>query len=221
MFFIFRDHINKVTNRQKKSPDHSYFEKFKLDFFVFRQKKHKIIISQNHILHVYLSHWNRVGISPRNVKNINNQLFFWWLNIGDKYLDKNNHHRQHSSKHFNGLLHGRMERHLRKVSLKLVTGSLYFSINCHLFNFHIYDDLKYYMYIKTKKLYCHVAQIFNILYTTNNPKIFSRKMPMYLPSIGGVLGNIVYILFVSFESMDVSWLCLASFLTGIFGGVTR
>jgi len=50
--------------------------------------------------------------------------------------------------------------------------------------------------------------------------IFGRKMPMYLPSFGGVLGNIVYILFVSFESMDVSWLCLASFLTGIFGGVT-
>ena len=50
--------------------------------------------------------------------------------------------------------------------------------------------------------------------------MFGRKLPMYLPSIGGVLGNIVYIIFVLNESMDPSWLCLASFLSGIFGGVT-
>ena len=47
-----------------------------------------------------------------------------------------------------------------------------------------------------------------------------RKMPMYLPSVGGVLGSCVYIAFVSIDTMDVAWLCLASFLTGIFGGVT-
>ena len=43
---------------------------------------------------------------------------------------------------------------------------------------------------------------------------------MYLPSVGGVLGSCVYIAFVSIDSMHVAWLCLASFLTGIFGGVT-
>ena len=50
--------------------------------------------------------------------------------------------------------------------------------------------------------------------------MFGRKLPMYLPSIGGLLGNVVYIVFVLNESMDPSWLCLASFLSGIFGGVT-
>jgi len=50
--------------------------------------------------------------------------------------------------------------------------------------------------------------------------LFGRKMPMYLPSVGGVLGSVVYLCFISIESMDPSWLCLASFLSGIFGGVT-
>jgi len=50
--------------------------------------------------------------------------------------------------------------------------------------------------------------------------LFGRKMPMYLPSVGGVLGSIVYITFISIESMDPAWLCLASFLSGIFGGPT-
>ena len=45
-------------------------------------------------------------------------------------------------------------------------------------------------------------------------------MPLYLPAVGGALGSVVYILFVQLESMAVSWLCLASFLAGIFGGVT-
>ena len=45
-------------------------------------------------------------------------------------------------------------------------------------------------------------------------------MPLYLPAVGGALASVVYILFVQLESMAVSWLCLASFLAGIFGGVT-
>ena len=47
-----------------------------------------------------------------------------------------------------------------------------------------------------------------------------RRMPLYLPAVGGALGSVVYILFVQLEGMAVSWLCLASFLAGIFGGVT-
>jgi len=50
--------------------------------------------------------------------------------------------------------------------------------------------------------------------------MFGRKLPMFLPAVGGLLSSIVYILVVSFPSMGVEWLCLASFLSGIFGGVT-
>jgi len=50
--------------------------------------------------------------------------------------------------------------------------------------------------------------------------VFGRKLPMFLPGVGGVLSSTVYLLVVSLESMGVEWLCLASFLSGIFGGVT-
>ena len=44
--------------------------------------------------------------------------------------------------------------------------------------------------------------------------MFGRKLPMFLPAVGGLLSSIVYILVVSFPSMGVEWLCLASFLSG-------
>ena len=50
--------------------------------------------------------------------------------------------------------------------------------------------------------------------------LFGRKMPMYLPSIGGILATIVYIVVVCFEQVGVEWLCLASLLSGAFGGFT-
>ena len=37
---------------------------------------------------------------------------------------------------------------------------------------------------------------------------------MFLPALGGLLSSIVYILVVSFQSLGVEWLCLASFLSG-------
>ena len=50
--------------------------------------------------------------------------------------------------------------------------------------------------------------------------MFGRKLPMFLPALGGVLSSIVYILVVSTHTLGVEWLCLASFLSGICGGVT-
>ena len=50
--------------------------------------------------------------------------------------------------------------------------------------------------------------------------LFGRKMPMYLPSVGGLLATIVYVVVVCFEEVGVGWLCLASLLSGVFGGVT-
>ena len=50
--------------------------------------------------------------------------------------------------------------------------------------------------------------------------MFGRKLPMFLPAVGGVLSSIVYILVVSTHTLGVEWLCLASFLSGISGGVT-
>ena len=50
--------------------------------------------------------------------------------------------------------------------------------------------------------------------------LFGRKMPMYLPSIGGLLATIVYVVFICFEEVGVEWLCLASLLSGAFGGFT-
>ena len=44
--------------------------------------------------------------------------------------------------------------------------------------------------------------------------MFGRKLPMFLPALGGVLSSIVYILVVSLPSLGVEWLCLASFLSG-------
>ena len=50
--------------------------------------------------------------------------------------------------------------------------------------------------------------------------LFGRKMPMYLPSVGGLLATIVYIVVICFEEVGVGWLCLASLLSGAFGGFT-
>ena len=50
--------------------------------------------------------------------------------------------------------------------------------------------------------------------------LFGKRLPMFLPAVGGVLSSIVYILVVSFDTLGVEWLCLASFLSGICGGVT-
>ena len=50
--------------------------------------------------------------------------------------------------------------------------------------------------------------------------LFGRKMPMYLPSVGGLLATIVYIVVVCVEEVGVGWLCLASLLSGAFGGFT-
>ena len=44
--------------------------------------------------------------------------------------------------------------------------------------------------------------------------MFGRKLPMFLPALGGVLSSMVYILVVSLPSLGVEWLCLASFLSG-------
>ena len=50
--------------------------------------------------------------------------------------------------------------------------------------------------------------------------MFGRKLPMFLPAVGGLLSSIVYILVVSIDTMGAEWLCLASFLSGICGGFT-
>ena len=44
--------------------------------------------------------------------------------------------------------------------------------------------------------------------------VFGRKLPLFLPGVGGVLSTIVYLLVVSINSMGVEWLCLASVLSG-------
>ena len=51
--------------------------------------------------------------------------------------------------------------------------------------------------------------------------MFGRKLPMFLPAVGGVLSSIVYILVVSIHSLGVEWLCLASFLSGYLSSLTR
>ena len=50
--------------------------------------------------------------------------------------------------------------------------------------------------------------------------LFGRKTPLYLPSIGGLMGTAVYVVFVLFEDVEPGWLCLASLFSGAFGGVT-
>ena len=50
--------------------------------------------------------------------------------------------------------------------------------------------------------------------------LFGVRFPMFLPAVGGALSSIVYILVVSTHTLGVEWLCLASFLSGICGGVT-
>ena len=50
--------------------------------------------------------------------------------------------------------------------------------------------------------------------------LFGKRLPMFLPAVGGALSSIIYILVVSIDTLGVEWLCLASFLSGICGGVT-
>jgi len=50
--------------------------------------------------------------------------------------------------------------------------------------------------------------------------LFGRKMPMYLPSVGGLLATVVYVVVVCVEQVGPQWLCLASLLSGAFGGFT-
>jgi len=50
--------------------------------------------------------------------------------------------------------------------------------------------------------------------------IFGRTVPLYLPSVGGLLATVVYILVAAVPSVSASWICLASLLSGMFGGVT-
>lgn len=48
--------------------------------------------------------------------------------------------------------------------------------------------------------------------------MYDRKWPLLLPACGMVLASIVYILMSVYESIPVSMIVLASFLSGIFGG---
>lgn len=48
--------------------------------------------------------------------------------------------------------------------------------------------------------------------------LYDRKWPLLLPAIGMVLASIVYLLMSVYESIPVSMIVLASFLSGIFGG---
>ena len=50
--------------------------------------------------------------------------------------------------------------------------------------------------------------------------LFGRTVPLYLPSVGGILATIVYIVVSTTPSVHVAWVCLASFLSGMFGGFT-
>lgn len=48
--------------------------------------------------------------------------------------------------------------------------------------------------------------------------LYDRKWPLLFPAIGMVLASIVYILMSLYDSIPVSMIVLASFLSGIFGG---
>lgn len=50
--------------------------------------------------------------------------------------------------------------------------------------------------------------------------VFGRKMPICLPSVGGFLATIIYIVMLTVEKAGVEWLCVASLISGAFGGVT-
>ena len=50
--------------------------------------------------------------------------------------------------------------------------------------------------------------------------LFGRKLPLFLPGVGGVLSSVVYLLVVSIHSMGVEWLCLASVLSGQYIVIT-
>jgi len=50
--------------------------------------------------------------------------------------------------------------------------------------------------------------------------IFGRRLPLFLPSVGGLFATAIYISLVLVPSLPVSLLCLASLLSGIFGGYT-
>jgi len=50
--------------------------------------------------------------------------------------------------------------------------------------------------------------------------IFGRTVPLYLPSVGGLLSTVVYMLVASVPAVPATWICLASLLSGMFGGVT-
>ena len=49
---------------------------------------------------------------------------------------------------------------------------------------------------------------------------FGRRLPLLLPSIGGLLATAVYLALVNIPTMGVAWLCVASLVSGIFGGYT-
>ena len=49
---------------------------------------------------------------------------------------------------------------------------------------------------------------------------FGRRLPLLLPSIGGLLATAVYLALVNVPAMGVAWLCAASLVSGIFGGYT-
>ena len=49
---------------------------------------------------------------------------------------------------------------------------------------------------------------------------FSRRLPLLLPSVGGLLATCIYLALLNIPSMGVAWLCAASLLSGIFGGYT-
>merc|ERR1711962_1192766 len=46
------------------------------------------------------------------------------------------------------------------------------------------------------------------------------KLPMLMPSVGGLLATIIYLIIVNVHSLGAEWLCAASFVSGIFGGYT-
>ena len=48
--------------------------------------------------------------------------------------------------------------------------------------------------------------------------LFDRKWPLLMPAVGMVLATVVYILMSLYDSIPVSMIVVASFLSGIFGG---
>ena len=48
--------------------------------------------------------------------------------------------------------------------------------------------------------------------------LYDRKLPLIFPNIGMILASIVYILIDVYETIPISMIILASFLSGIFGG---